>query len=602
MKPASNRLSGASSRRLQRVDIAALLCLAAFALYFLYMLRDPFRLRDEPFYLTIPHRYLKGDSMVVDDWHLSQMSSFFQYPFVWAFYKFTGGTEGIVLFARCVYLLFHLLFCVWLYWKLRRCGWAGLCAVCLYCGYQPFYVFAIYYNSVCIGTSLFVALTLFTEEKLTKPKLLLIGVALGFSVIAEPFTLIAYPIYTVLMIVCRARKKEWLENRAFSLAAWGWITGGALLCAAAFLPYMLRGTTIKDFIAALPELTTDYEYQVTAAKSHHAILSWEKYVNLLTNSTGWILPILALGLLIGAGIDRRRTAHRPFYVGAAALMLTVVCGINCYLMWKMEFFAMACFFLLPLYLAGPLAYVLTEHRDRRLLCWWLYALIPWFAIDLASDLSVALGCAAGLPAAVLMLRTLWEEMRRTPTGKKAKRRGVPTVTRVTALLACAAVVLLEGAYWFGRADHRLPEQSFFRTNVADQRVPQGPLKGIRATQKSLGNDARMFRDLDSIIERNTDGAPVYVIGLQPVMYLYMDFPYAGYSSWYVGQDLETRQVRYWQLHPDKRPAFIYVPYEQDSVDEMTVEEVFAALGKMCDCSLTEGAFGYILETTAWHLA
>ena len=81
---------------------------------------------------------------------------------------------------------------------------------------------------------------------------------------------------------------------------------------------------------------------------------------------------------------------------AAALMLTVVCGINCYLMWKMEFFAMACFFLLPLYLAGPLAYVLTEHRDRRLLCWWLYALIPWFAIDLASDLSVALALISGI--------------------------------------------------------------------------------------------------------------------------------------------------------------------------------------------------------------
>lgn len=59
---------------------------------------------DESFYYTIPLRFLKGDCPIIDEWQVSQFYSILLCPFVWIHTHLFGGTDGILLAGRIVYL------------------------------------------------------------------------------------------------------------------------------------------------------------------------------------------------------------------------------------------------------------------------------------------------------------------------------------------------------------------------------------------------------------------------------------------------------------------------------------------------------------------
>ncbi len=91
-------------KKQDKVFLAVLLL--GFAAHLL-VLFSPHFLFDETFYLTIPYRLVNGDSLLRDEWHLSQFSSVFSYLPVLLWVRLTGSADGVVLFMRFVYLFLH---------------------------------------------------------------------------------------------------------------------------------------------------------------------------------------------------------------------------------------------------------------------------------------------------------------------------------------------------------------------------------------------------------------------------------------------------------------------------------------------------------------
>ena len=86
-------------------NIAVFIAIAFFALLSFrgafYGIASP----DESFYLTIPYRIINGDALFVDEWHASQLSSFLLWLPMKLYISITGGTDGIVLFFRCLFVI-----------------------------------------------------------------------------------------------------------------------------------------------------------------------------------------------------------------------------------------------------------------------------------------------------------------------------------------------------------------------------------------------------------------------------------------------------------------------------------------------------------------
>ena len=105
--------------RLRYFDVCAVILGTLLLLFFLFSVRLGFWSPDEAFFYTVPQRLLNGDRLFLEEWNLTQLSTLFSVIPVWAYTAVTGGTEGLILFMRYVFVAVDMLFYAYMYMKLR---------------------------------------------------------------------------------------------------------------------------------------------------------------------------------------------------------------------------------------------------------------------------------------------------------------------------------------------------------------------------------------------------------------------------------------------------------------------------------------------------
>jgi hypothetical protein len=63
---------------------------------------------DESLYIAMPYRLWLGDRPLIDEYSVVQFSAILLEPFVGAYVKLTGGTDGIILYFRHLYLVLNI--------------------------------------------------------------------------------------------------------------------------------------------------------------------------------------------------------------------------------------------------------------------------------------------------------------------------------------------------------------------------------------------------------------------------------------------------------------------------------------------------------------
>ena len=75
---------------------------------------------DETFYLSIPLRLVQGDALLVEEWNLSQLSSFLLYPLMKVYLYVFKSTEGIIIAFRVIYVLAQTLITIVTYFVIKK--------------------------------------------------------------------------------------------------------------------------------------------------------------------------------------------------------------------------------------------------------------------------------------------------------------------------------------------------------------------------------------------------------------------------------------------------------------------------------------------------
>lgn len=144
--------------RTRENDAVFFMLLGLTAVFFCWRCRYGFAEADEAFYPTIAYRLTQGDRLLVDEWHMSQLSSVLLYLPVLLFTRLTGGTAGIYLALRYLYVAVQCLVAATVYLRLRRYHSLGAAAGALALAvYAPYGINALSYNSLGI---LLMAMTL----------------------------------------------------------------------------------------------------------------------------------------------------------------------------------------------------------------------------------------------------------------------------------------------------------------------------------------------------------------------------------------------------------------------------------------------------------
>lgn len=583
-RKAVDMVRGALARDRARVqDLCFCLLLCGVGALALWKCRYGFGGRDEPFYLTIPHRLCLGDSLFADEWHLSQLSGLLNVPFVWLYRAFTGGTEGIILAARYLYVLFHGLVAVFCYARLRREGAWALPAVLLYFLFTPYDIMALSYNTMGIDFLLLAGLLLATFEK---PQYFVLGgLCLSASVLCCPYLAAAYLAYGAAVAVCALRKKE---GGFFSACRFLWCSLGVGMAAGAFLVYICLSCGLGALWENLPRMLQDPEHPPISPA-----VKLKYYFTKIYTCHPWFKVPLAgwLAMLAAMALDKGRRNHRAFY-----LLLSGLFTLTAFAMFYPESttkYYNAIMF--PMIFLGLPAYILCEEKPKPLfygvfLGGALYSLAVIFGSNQYFYV-ISMAYAVSNIASCIFLGRVLGEMKQRPDDAAYGA----ALRRCCAALAIVAVLAQGYMQARVKARHCFMEKE---PGALTCTLQAGPGKGIAVTEERQGQYARAYEDLADYL--TAPEGNFLLLSEWSWRYLAVDpLPYGTFSAWTSGMDARTleRLEEFYKLNPGKIPRYIYIPKGHiKEEDKQAVVEAAQAKGYR----LTESRGGYKLERSGKH--
>ncbi len=605
-------------KKLDKHMIVVLALLSCLLLIFFYYtaINLPINSPDEYFYLTSAHRVYLGDSLLIDEWHPTQFSSFVLYPFIWLFIRLTGSTVGILLFMRLIFFCFQFAISLAIYFKLRYKSYL--------CAFFSMVLFALYivecipqlsYNTQGLMFTEVVALLLLTTSKRGFWRCYFAGIFTALMVTAQPFDAIVYFVYCLLVFAYWIYKKKKAPKKGlelyFSPKLWLYLTLGIFTVFSVFMMYVLKNANLLQIIAAIPNIFTDPEHGVAFFSTdgtmfnHMALIRELYYCN---RPFFWLSILIPLFFAYG----KNKTNHKDY--------LALICGILYMIytiIWVVDSYSNNINIILlrsfPMFVFAIEAYILTENKNKKLLLWWLLGSI--YIIFCASDcieFSGGAGFAISNVACMIMIFDLLHETydkssssnvennKQTINGTKTfyslKNRFIPiflsvvVVTGISVEIATGISIPFNGDkimdVWYQLGED---SEEFAKSD-------KGPLSGIAMPESQIKRYDAILQDLD-YIKSNCSGR-VLIAELIPWCYLYIERPYGTFSAWERTVSNENKvfdkYLKYFES-TSNYPDCVYITYEGFHFRKLIDgEEAMKFFTETFDCTVERGTYGYIL--------
>ena len=477
---------------------------------------------DESFYLTIPYRLCQGDRLLLNEWHLSQLSGWIlRFPMA-AFLRINGGTEGICLSFRYLYVAAHLGISLLLFFLLRKkSGIGAAAAVLIFYVYAPFGIGALSYNSMGIdclaaATVILVLASMWWSDAIS-------GFFFAMAVLCCPYLSILYVAYGVFSWGCRKKKNMptfVMPKRFLSFSL------GIVLPAICVLAEILTHIHPDQCGIILKGMLSDPEHGSSLAYKGRELLS------ILRTHRSFIAfaGLTAAGMYVKKPIVRR-------LLDFAVLVLTIRSIYAC-----RDYIN---FLMFPLDLTGLYFYAVYRRESVKDIFWgmWLPGAVYGLCIHLSSNQgfyaissAMTVSMVASVAITVVTLKELCGETR-------------PVLVKyVFPCLLVAAIVLLGTLEISLRWNFVFWDQDVSRQT---QLLREGTHKGLVVTPEREW-EYLSWTDAMTHVE---DESSLLVLGPETYLYLFGSRTNSSYSAW-IGENEEAALFRlqlYYQLNPNKWP-------------------------------------------------
>lgn len=513
---------------------------------------------DEAFYLTVPQRFNMGDALIKDEWHLSQLSGFLLMPFVWLFTTITGSTEGIILAARVLYIIFHATVSIVIYTRIRKYGYVSVFASVLYFIYTPYDIMAMSYNTMGLDFVTLAGVIMGTASYKKKLPLIISGVAFAAAVLCCPYLAVAYILYGICVLIHTFIKnketKFILKSELFAGKTFLFFSIGIFALASVFLVFVLTRVSIKEIFNYLPYLMTDPEHPQIALGTRFGMYFKSIYN---CHSHFYIALFSYLVMIVVMIIDRKRKSHRSIY-----LIVTTAIVIFCYVLLLPQLtYSTYNAIMFPLIFIGITSYILCENKPKPLFAsLFVLGIIYSFAICFSSNqyfYVISMVITASNIASYVFLAQLLREMKTTQDNIEYAvwvKRG--------SFLFVAFMIFLQGAFQITvKAEHCFWESG--NTSNLTAQIKNGPAKGIYTNVNNCNTYELIYSDLQYYKNKQED--KILFLTSRTWCYLAVDFPYGTLSAWISGEKPSSveRLKTYYRVNYEEIPKYIYIPKESE---------------------------------------
>ena len=556
------------SARFDRWDGIFFLLLLGTAAFFLWRCRYGFANIDEAFYPTVPHRLAQGDRLLMQEWHLTQLSSVLLYVPVVLYEKLTGGTDGIYLALRHLCVVTQCLAAAAVYLKTRKYHKPGAAAGALALAvYTPFNINALSYHSLGILFMAFTGILLAETEEKNRVVFALTGFLFACAVLCSPHLIALYGLYALAVLLFRKRRGDLAPLAPESFA---FFTLGAAVCAVLFFFIGLYGADFSGLRKAIHGILTDPEHseQTAVGLLIYSMAAYPARVIVRAGIRPGICMAAVLVLALIARIDKKRERHTAVYL-LLGTVLTAAAQIFFYIEQRHPNFFMYAVNLLALLC------VCASPRDRTarrlMLFWWLPGMAYSFLVVLGSNQGsfvIFSAAASAVPCSMILIFR---------TARSLFPQSTKSIRALTAAALAALTIVQIGA----PAEKRC-RYVFWGNEIVHQTVEltEGPEKGIIGEPYSTEAYNTVYPVVRELERRAGDGE---VLVLSDKTYLFLGkFKNAGYSAWLSGVNDTTleRLALYYEINPDKLPVLAWTETENAAYAE-----------KFADM------FGYVCEQT-----
>ncbi len=545
---------------------------------------------DESFYASIPFRLVNGDSLIQDEWHLTQFSSLFSYLPVLFWMTIKNSVDGMFIFLRCIYLFIHTTIAITIYAFFRKYGkWAIMASLIFYIQ-TPYRILAISYQSMFVVFLLLLSLCLISiYEKNSVRFYIFAGICFGGCCVCNPLFCFAFVIYLLCCALWtqrnrliesvvgvtsfkpfkkeekltkrqkRERKKQKQQlvnsfpnmehyNCFFKKEAILWFSSGVIIIAVvAIVFFILTGGTVSSLQGNIENMLNSSEYAITSYSIFSKMGKTLQYFSKANLGIPWILPMLFTVILFDK--NRKVDTHRFAYLSVSVIWAIIfILGV----MINTE--AFLCAVSLPFCVISTICYLLTENKNKTLFyCMYVPCLIASFFQYLAADTHLAaigIVLAVNNVVGVFFAMDLWEEMH--PSSKSdpetSNGKGKKFAYRNIIIIGFCIQILFYGIFYQYR---QLPGKDAAKPTI-------GPYAGLYMTQEQCDVYNKTIHDLDIIKEHSQKEDPVLIVSYNNWMYIYLERPFATYTTWFQG-NLDANQLKkYYRANPEKVPKYIYI--------------------------------------------
>ena len=611
-------------RRFFVPDLVFAAALAALGVFF--VLTAPYGITesDETLYQFYSYRLSCGDKLFVDDWMISNLFSVFTYLPFRVYTAAFGGTEGLALAMRYLYVAVKLILFAYIYLSLRSRGLWAVLADAVFVGTDLFGLKALSYYSVCVHAVLLAGMLLFVKEDRKNRHCVFAGFLFACAVVAEPTAALVWLVYSLAVLLCAVRKKRGgkaPEAFSFILGPKIWALIFAGICAAALTfvvlcAFIFTGRDLQALFAGLKEMLKYVTYSNGTGGDTFLIRLNKPLMYVFYYGVYFAVPFAALWLLTAVPSRLREKHGERFFAALCVLFMLMSVHLILYPAYRNGNDAAGESVSHPLLLVllAFAAYAVTAQKNKKLFAFLTLSAAVSVSVDLFSNNSFGSVLLAGAVPAVLLLEDCVRERlapeaaagrrkKRASKGGKAAREENNGKKTVAAILCALTVFLPSFEAWHYAYMARMHEtERFFCMSSAplDARISTGILKGVYTTAELRENYEKSVRDakrIGALCERG-----LIVVDYDTTVYMNAGVKAYAPATHIVGNDWGTEEA-WWAQHPDKRPDVAYIPYFTLSYirfNDITAEEKLSYFRNNADVEVTEGEIGYIVKITRWH--
>ena len=515
------------------------LAFLALLAFLLWKCRYGYANIDEAFYLTIPYRLCRGDSLLLHEWHLSQLSGFLLYPAVKLYLLLFGNTEGILLRFRILFTLVWAAGALFFFERLRKFSFVGAALASLvFLLYTPFGIMALSYNSMGILLLLSACVLAATANTQRNAAWLLSGLFFAGAVLCCPYLLVLYVLGTLTALVLALRKKRG------ALRCWLLFSAGSAILLLVFCASLLSRASPSRLLEVLPELFKDPEHM------HASLLERTRWYLTYLFRCHRVAPFCYAAALLATVYSKLR--------GKPCLGLIAVCLISALL--QLAFLKETPYInytMFPINLVGLYCAILSKKSSVRIPFYaiWLPGLVYTYCIYLSSNqtfYAISSVSTVMAVASVVMLVSFVRDLNRAELNTQFYRA------------AQLAVVLLMAVQFYAQTTMRYSSVFWERGGMAAQTVQaeSGPERGILMTPAKYERYSGLEKDVEVLRDREDIRS---VLFLSTITYLYLsaEKDMSTFSAWLSGVNEVSleRLETYFDLVPEKVPDGIYLEPE-----------------------------------------